>query len=226
MASISKKEKLTYETMGEAFLFPRSRPKPWLGLGMEGGGFAQSLRIPWGIESDGKILKFARRRGIKIMGAREDAIPILPQKIGSLFFVFPLCSYSDPKKILAEGHRILKAKGKILIGFVPRNSPWGKFYLEQQNGRRPANQRARFYSVKEVEHMAMRAGFSIQGIVSTLFQKPGEVKTREFPIQGYRPQAGFLILIGEKLVRSREGNRRPKGIATSKRIGSKGWILS
>jgi len=46
----------------------------------------------------------------------------------------------------------------------------------------------------------MQAGFSIQGISSTLFQKPGELKVVENPVIGYHPQAGFLVLIGEKIV--------------------------
>jgi hypothetical protein len=50
-----------------------------------------------------------------------------------------------------------------------------------------------------MEHMMMDAGFSIQGYISTLFQKPGAVKVLENPMRGYLPQAGFLIIMGERM---------------------------
>ena len=55
------------------------------------------------------------------------------------------------------------------------------------------------YSLKKVEHMIMDAGFSIQGYFSTLFQKPGGVRDIENPMKGYLPQAGFLIIMGERM---------------------------
>ena len=126
-------------------------------------------------------------------------MPILPQNVGSIFMILTLCFIAFPRKVLRECHRALIQEGRIAIGFIPRQSPWGRFYLEKKKQGHSIYRFAKFYSVQEVENMVITAGFSIQGIFSTLFQKPGEVKIQEKPMKGYRSQAGFLVLIGERV---------------------------
>ena len=93
---------------------------------------------------------------------------------------------------------MLIPQGKIVIGFIPRQSLWGKLYRRKKEQGHPFYRFARFYSIKEIEHLMMGAGFSMQGIISTLFQKPGEVHELEIPMERYHPLAGFLFLLGER----------------------------
>lgn len=196
-----EKEKLTFQAEAKAFQpLLSDMPKPWLELGVGSGRFAQALGIPWGMDPAKNLLRISRRRGIKVVAGRGEFLPILPQKVGSIFFILTLCFVEFPKQAFQECHRALIQGGKMAIGFIPRPSPWGQFYLEKKKQGHPLYQFARFYSVGQVEEMAMAAGFSIQGIFSTLFQKPGEVKKEENPMKGYRPQAGFLVLVGERLL--------------------------
>ena len=90
-------------------------------------------------------------------------------------------------------------EGKVVIGFVPRGSSWGRFYMRKKKDSHPFHRLARFYSVGEVERMMMEAGFSVYAIISTLFQKPGKVRTLENPMKGYRSQAGCLVILGERV---------------------------
>ena len=46
----------------------------------------------------------------------------------------------------------------------------------------------------------VQAGFATERIVSTLFQKPGEVQPVEEPKEGYFPDAGFTIIVAGKRV--------------------------
>ncbi len=173
-------------------------PKPWMelrgsdGKPVMGRGSSRAMDLGKG------HLRFVRTRGIKAAAGKADVIP--SEKVGSLFIIMSLCPCRYLKKLLKEGHRVLKGEGRILIGFIPRNSSWGKFYLDRKKRRlSPHNQCVWVHSLGEMEHQLMQAGFSIQGISSTLFQNPGELKVLENPLMRYHPQAGFLVLIGEKL---------------------------
>jgi len=154
-------------------------PKPWLARGMGSGRLASFLDIPQGMGKERNLLKMTRAWKVSA--------------------IFTLCLASCPALFLKECHHLLRREGKILIGFIPRESPWGRFYMETQKGRRPTHRWGQLYSLKKMEHMMMDAGFSIQGYFSTLFQKPGAVKVLENPMRGYLPQAGFLIIMGERM---------------------------
>jgi SAM-dependent methyltransferase len=195
-----EKEELISQIEGRAFrpIIPFS-PKPWMELGVSEGRLARALRIPQGMDIDKGSLRVARQRGIKVMPGKEGVIPILSEKVGSLFLIMSPCPPPYLKKLLQECHRVLKREGKILIGFIPRNSPWGKFYQAQKKRGLPSYRGVRLHSVKEMEYRIMQAGFSIQGLFCTLFQRPGELKDLENPLIGYRPQAGFLVLVGERM---------------------------
>ena len=173
------RDNLIFETERRAFhsILPLL-PKPWLALGMGRGDLARALDIPGGMGKERNFWKMRRARKIPV--------------------VCTLCFSSSPARFLKECHHFLRPEGKILVGFIPQESPWGRFYAQTQKGRHSSHRWGRLYSLKRMEHMMMNAGFSIQGYFSTLFQKPGAVKDLENPMRGYRPQAGFLILIGKR----------------------------
>jgi len=54
---------------------------------------------------------------------------------------------------------------------------------------------ATFYSYQEVERLLVDSGFTIEKVVSTVFQKPGEVKEMEAPEEGFSVEAGFTIIV-------------------------------
>jgi hypothetical protein len=57
---------------------------------------------------------------------------------------------------------------------------------------------ATFYRCNEVARFTIQAGFMGERIISTLFQKPGEVQYMEEPKEGYNNDAGFVIVVAEK----------------------------
>ena len=153
--------------------------KPWSALGMGSGRLARTLDIPGRMGKERNFLKMTRARKVPV--------------------ICTLCLSPSPAPFLKECHHLMRREGKILVGFIPRESPWGRFYAETQKGRRPIHRWGQLYSLKKMEHMMMDAGFSIQGYFSTLFQKPGGLKDLENPMKGYHPQAGFLVLVGEQM---------------------------
>ncbi len=105
-----------------------------------------------------------------------------------------LCFVENPLDVLREAKRVLKKDRSIIIGLVPKDSPWGIFYEEKKRAGHPFYRDARFYTLKDVEDMLRTAGLKISRIRSTLLQRPDEPRKIEEPIEGYVGDAGFLCI--------------------------------
>jgi hypothetical protein len=88
--------------------------------------------------------------------------------------------------------------GKIVLGLVLKESPWGQFYqLKKAQGHR-FYKFATFYTYDEALKLLEQAGFSTEKVVSTLFQQPGKLEHVEESREGYFPDAGFTIIVAGK----------------------------
>ena len=170
-------------------------PKPWLEVGVGSGRFAQSLGIEIGLDPSIKLLDMARVRDINIFRGRGEAAPIGSESFGTAFFIVTLCFVNSPSKVLREANRILNRSGKIVLGLVLRESPWGKFYQTKKGEGHRFYRHATFYSYDKVEMLIRQVGFEIERVLSTLFQKPGEVEHMEPPQEGFSPDAGFTVIV-------------------------------
>jgi len=179
-------------------------PKPWLEVGVGSGRFAQALGIETGIDPSAKLLEMAKKRGIKVFLARGEEQFFNKGDFGTVFLIVTLCFTDSPIAVLREAHRILKLGGKIVLGLVLRESPWGKLYQVKKQEEHRFYKHATLYSYQEVERVLTDSGFIIEKVVSTLFQKPGEVKEIENPREGFSVDAGFTIVRAGKIPNSKE----------------------
>jgi SAM-dependent methyltransferase len=179
-------------------------PKPWLEIGVGSGRFAQALGIETGIDPSVKLLEMARRRGIAVFQARGEEQFFNKETFGTLFLIVTLCFVDSPIAVLQEAYRILKPEGKIVLGLVLRGSPWGQFYLAKKKEGHRFYKHATFYSYEEVEGLLKDSGFTIEKVVSTLFQKPGEAKEMEAPKEGFSSDAGFTVIVAGGISYSEE----------------------
>ena len=174
-------------------------PKPWLEVGVGSGRFAQALGIETGIDPSANLLKMAEGRGLTVFRARGEERFFNKENFGTVFLIVTLCFVDSPIAVLREAHRILKPEGKIVLGLVLRESPWGKFYqIKKLEGHR-FYKHATFYSYQEVERLLIDSDFNIEKVVCTLFQKPGEVKKMEPPQKGFSIDAGFTVIVAGKI---------------------------
>jgi len=173
-------------------------PKPWLEIGVGSGRFAQSLGIEMGIDPSIKLLDMARKRDINVFLGRGEDAPIGDESLGTAFFIVTLCFIQSPLKVLIEANRLLKRNGKIVLGLVLRENSWGRFYQAKGVEGHRFYRHATFYSYKEVETLLEHAGFEIERVLSTLFQKPGEVEHMELSQEGFSPDAGFAVIVAGK----------------------------
>lgn len=194
-------EKLVLEIQKRAFdPFLPLLAKPLLELGVWPHRKSPVLSLSGRIPFPKTSLQKGDWRGMRTPAEKRGAIPLDSRSVGSILMILPEGFACGLKRVLHESYRVLDTGGKIAIGFIPRESPWASFYRQK---RKPLSLTPppRIYSLKEMEHRMMEAGFSIQGYLCTLFQKPGEARDFENPLKGYRLQAGFLVLLGQRRTR-------------------------
>ena len=173
-------------------------PKPWLEIGVGSGRFARALGIETGVDPTIELLNIAKSRGITtIQGRGEDEL-LKEESFGTVFLIVTLCFVDSPEAVLKEAHRILEPGGKVVLGLVLKESPWGEFYEQKKKQGHRFYRYATFYKCDEVIKLLVQAGFVTEKIISTLFQKPDKVHRTEEPRQGYLPNAGFTIIVGTK----------------------------
>jgi SAM-dependent methyltransferase len=178
--------------------------KPWLEVGVGSGRFAQALGIKMGIDPSAKLLVMAKRQGIKVFQAKGEERFFDEETFGTIFLIVTLCFVDSPLAVLREAGRILKPKGKVVLGLVLRDSPWGQFYLTKKKEGHRFYKHATFYSYQEVTELLEHTGFAVEKVVSTLFQKPNEVDEMEMPREGFFLDAGFTIVVARKVLKKED----------------------
>ena len=173
-------------------------PKPWLEVGVGSGRFAEALGIKTGVDPSSELLHMARERGINAFLGRGEQELFDEESFGTVFLIVTLCFLDSPLEVLKETSRILMPGGKLVLGLVLKESTWGQFYQQKKEEGHRFYRYATFYSCDEVVRLIVQAGFVTEKIVSTLFQKPGEVHHAEEPKDGYFPDAGFTIIVAGK----------------------------
>ncbi len=174
-------------------------PRPWLEIGVGSGRFAQALGIENGIDPSAEMVDMARRRKINAFQGRGEGEIFDEGTFGTVFLIVTMCFLDSPQDVLKEASRILAPGGKIVLGLVLKESPWGRFYQQKKNEGHRFYKFATFYSCGEAVSLLEQAGFVTEKITSTLFQEPGNVQNIEEPRGGYFPGAGFTIIVAGKV---------------------------
>ena len=174
-------------------------PGRWLEVGVGTGRFASSLGIGEGIDPSPRMLEFAARRGIRTYEGLSEALPFPDGTFDGVLLAAALCFIEDPGQALRECHRILTPDGRLLLGDIPADSPWGRAYTKKGSEARSVYSHAKFHTSSEIAALVECAGFALQGAVSTLFWVPGVTPEDEPLIKpGMVPEAGFLGLLFTK----------------------------
>jgi ubiquinone/menaquinone biosynthesis C-methylase UbiE len=136
----------------------------------------------------------AEKRGVKTVLGYGENLPFEDETYGCVLIMVTLCFVENPLAVLREAKRVVRKDGSIILGLVPKDSPWGAFYEEKKRAGHPFYRNARFYTFKEIENMLHAAGLKIARIRSTLLQRPGDSRRIEEPVEGNISGAGFLCM--------------------------------
>ena len=107
-------------------------PKPWIEVGVGSGRFAQALGIETGVDPSYRLLQIARKRGINTFLGRGEEKLFDAASFGTIFLIVTLCFLDSPREVLDEARRILMPGGKLVLGLVLKESPWGQFYQQKK----------------------------------------------------------------------------------------------
>lgn len=167
---------------------------PLQGLGLEigvgGGRFAAPLGVQVGVDPALAMLAHAVVRGIKVVAGTAENLPFADNSFDYALVVTTICFVDSPDAMVAEARRVLKPGGRLVIGFIDRESFLGQEYLEHQ-AESVFYREATFYSADEVEAILRRAGFSINAWTQTLARPLPE--TTE--IEAARPGRGHCAFV-------------------------------
>jgi len=165
-------------------------------IGIGSGLFAQPLGIKDGIEPSPRMRRIAQERGLNVYDGIAEDIPLKNNTFDYALIVTTICFVDNIEKSLKEVWRILKPTGRVIIGFVDKNSRIGKIYQENKQFS-TFYKEASFYSSEEVKKYLQNEGFREIEFVQTLF---GELKsiteTQDFK-QGYG-DGSFVVVKAEK----------------------------
>jgi SAM-dependent methyltransferase len=165
----------------------------WLEVGVGTGRFAAALGIREGIDPSEPALAIARRRRIDARRGVAEQLPFSDEAVDGILLVVTICFLRDVSRAMREFRRILKPDGRLVLGMIPRDSPWGRSYADKGRAGHPFYSMARFYSPRDVISLAEQAGFEFDRACSSLFSPPGEAPSPERRA-GAIEEAGFVCL--------------------------------
>lgn len=172
------------------------------GLGVEvgvgTGVFSSRLGVPLGVDPALRMIKIAKKRGVEVVQALGEFLPIKTGCLDYMLLVFTICFLRNPRSSLREARRALRYGGGLIVGFVPRDSEWGKLYLKRKAEGHRLYKYANFYTIEEVEEMLEKDGFKILKYSATLSQDPSTLRKFEEPSSD-TDERGFICIKARKV---------------------------
>jgi ubiquinone/menaquinone biosynthesis C-methylase UbiE len=171
---------------------PKKREGLEIGVGT--GRFALGLGIKYGVDPSENMLKIARKRGIDVRCAQGERLPFDNYTFDYIAIIITLCFVKDPVKVLIEAKRVLKKRGKVIIGIIDRDSFLGRFY---QGEKSLFYRQAHFFGVKEVTNLLKMSGFGRITYYQTIYKFPDKMNSVEKPKKGFG-KGGFVVISAKK----------------------------
>lgn len=170
----------------------------WLEVGVGTGRFAMELGITHGIDPSPRMVTIAKRRGVRVYVGRVEQLPFRDRVFAGLLMVLTLCFVENPESAFLECARVLRDNGRLVIGTIPADCPWGRNYSKKGADRHPVYSHARFRTVAETIQLADKAGFRLQASCSTLLWEPGKPTDISRIEPGIVTGGGFVGLLFER----------------------------
>lgn len=165
-------------------------------VGLGSGRFAAPLGVEFGIDPSIEMMRIAKKRRIKAVCGIAEALPFRSLLFNFVLMVTTICFLDDVEVALKEAFRVLKSGSNLIIGFIDRDSPVGRFY--QKHKEKSVFYRvANFYTVDEVITHLTNIGFSSFSFVQTIFSALPEITTIEPVKEGYG-DGSFIVVKATK----------------------------
>lgn len=168
--------------------------KSGIEIGVGTGRFAEYFDIEHGVEPSENMAQVAEQRGIKVIRAVAEDLPIESASFDFALLVTTVCFLNDIPRAFSEIHRILKPQGEIILAIIDKNSDLGKKY-ETRKANNIFYKDAHFHSTEEITELVTQAGFGKQEYWQTLFSNNDD--KIEQPKAGFG-EGGFVVIKAQK----------------------------
>ncbi len=173
---------------------------PYTGRGLEiavgSGRFAGPLGVTVGVDPAPQMLAYARARGIEVVEGVAEALPFAAGSFAFALVVTTICFVESPAQMLAEAHRVLQPGGRLVLGFIDRDSALGQEYLAHQ-AQSLFYRAATFYAAAEVEPLLRAQGFATIAWAQTLVHPLAETHELE-PVRLGHGRGAFVVVAAER----------------------------
>lgn len=163
-----------------------------LEIGVGSGRFAAPLDIDVGIDPAPEMLTHARDRGIRVAQGAAEQLPIRTESFAVALMVTTICFVDDIDATLEEAARVLEPGGRLVQGYIDRESEFGQYYQEIKD-ENPFYKDATFVSTDELIATLENHGYTDLEIAQTVFEPPGEHEKVDEPRSGYG-EGSFVAL--------------------------------
>jgi len=172
------------------------KEKKGIEIGIGSGVFAVPLGIDEGVEPSEAMRTKAINRGLKVIDGVAEKLPYQNNSQDYVLMVTTICFVDDIYKSFQEVNRILKEDGIFIIGYVDKDSPIGKFYLEHQN-ESLFYKEATFFSTEKLFEILETTGFIIENTYQTVFGFIDEIHEVQEVLPGFG-EGSFVVIKARK----------------------------
>lgn len=189
-----ERHKTTYQS--ELLAIKQAIPlqKKGIEIGVGTGRFAEQVDIRYGVEPSENMAKIAEHRGIKVVRAVAEDLPIESESFDYALLVTTACFLNDIPKAFSEIRRILKPNGEIILAIIDKNTELGKKY-EMGKAKNKFYKDAHFHSTEEITELLEQADFVKFEYWQTLFKENSD--EIEQPKKGFGI-GGFVVIKAQK----------------------------
>ncbi|MGM0398340.1 MAG: class I SAM-dependent methyltransferase [Halobacteriota archaeon] len=155
-----------------------------LEIGIGTGRFAEPLGIDVGIDPALEMLAHAVQRERSVVQGVAEWLPFRDGVFDVALIVTTICFVDDIERTLEEAGRVLHSDGRLVMGYIDRESEYGRHYqaIKDEN---PFYRDATFVSTDELLADLDALGYGDVDIVQTVFGSPGEHDQVDEPRPGY-----------------------------------------
>ncbi|OGS20988.1 MAG: SAM-dependent methyltransferase [Elusimicrobia bacterium RIFOXYA2_FULL_40_6] len=180
-----KDNKFAY--LSEIAALRKAVPKQGIGLeiGVGTGRFAEPLGVSYGIDPSVKMLKVAKNRGIKTFLGKGENLPFEDKEFDCVLMVTTLSFVDKAEQVITEAKRVLKNKGRIIIGEIDRESHLGKAYQKKIEEGHRIYKNMNMFSAEEIIDLLKKHKFINISTYQILFQPVEKIQKLEQARKGF-----------------------------------------
>ncbi len=165
-----------------------------LEIGVGSGLFAEPLKIHYGLEPSEKMRNQAGKHGVIAVEGVAEKLPFENGFYDYALMVTTICFLDDVPKAFKEARRVIKPDGRLVIGYIDKNSLVGRLY-QKHKAENVFYHDARFYSVEDIKNFFKQTGFRDLRYTQTIFKPLNKIKKPEPVREGYT-QGAFIVCSG------------------------------